>query len=31
MLLIEMLHHLVRVFSIYASVLHQSSANVFLA
>ena len=31
MLLTEMLRHLVRVFSIYAYVLHQSSANVFLA
>ena len=30
MLLIKMLRHFFRVFSIYVSVLHQSSANVFI-
>ena len=31
MFITDILCHLVRVFNIYASVLHQSSANVFLA
>ena len=31
MLLTEMMRHLVRIFSIYVSVLHQSSVNVLLA